>query len=282
MKKLQKFHFVHMPHLKVVPTEKVILHESFDAKRTHALKKKIAQSGVWKDPPIVTTLPDGRYLVLDGANRTTSMKALRMPHMLVQVVDYFDPSIELRSWNHVVRVSRDHLVNVLQNGDGKAFKPMSDRRAKKMLAYKQILAYFCSRDGKCMAIPLQSTPRAAIDLLNRLVESYEGKSVIHRTEEATRKAFQGLGSFMNTLIVFPGLTKLGLLNAIARGQYLPSGISRHLIFRRALRVYLPLSVLRSQKLSIKQKQAQVDRMISEKFTQGQVRFYPEGIYLFDE
>jgi len=87
---------------------------------------------------------------------------------------------------------------------------------------------------------------------------------------------------MNTLIVFPGLTKLGLLNAIARGQYLPSGISRHLIFRRALRVYLPLSVLRSQKLSIKQKQAQVDRMISEKFTQGQVRFYPEGIYLFDE
>jgi hypothetical protein len=282
MKKLQKFHFVHMPQLKVVPTEKVILHEHFDAKRTHALKRKIIASGVWKDPPIVTTLPDGRYMVLDGANRTTSMKALSMPHMLVQVVDYFDPSIELRSWNHVVKVPRDHLIKILQNGSRAVFKTVSDRKAKKMLAYKQILAYLCGRDGKCLAIPLQSTPRSAIDLLNIIVDSYEGESAIHRTEEATRKAFHGLTSQMNTLVVFPSLTKLGLLNAIARGQFLPSGISRHLILRRALRVYLPLSVLQSKRLSIKSKQARVDRMIADKFKQGQVRFYPEGIYLFDE
>lgn len=282
MAKLQKFHFVHMPQLKIVATEKVILHESFDTKRTHALKQKIMKSGMWKDPPIVTSLPDGRYLVLDGANRTTSMKALRVPHMLVQVVDYFDPSIELKSWNHVVRIPRDHLVKVLQNGSGIAMRPMSDAKGKKMLAYKQILAYLCGRDGKCLAIPLQSSPRAAIEVLNTLVELYERKSIIHRTEEATRKAFHGLGSQMCTLVVFPSLTKQGLLNAIARGQNLPSGISRHLILRRALRVYVPLSVLRSRKLSLREKQVLVDRLIAEKFTKGKVRFYPEGIYLFDE
>ena len=76
-----------MPHLKVVPTKQVILHEYFDTNRTTALKKKIITSGKWKDPPIVTQLIDGRFMVLDGANRTTSMKALGIPHMLAQVVD---------------------------------------------------------------------------------------------------------------------------------------------------------------------------------------------------
>jgi len=282
MTKLQKFRIIHMPQLKVVPTEKVILHEHFDPRRTAKLRNKIIASGKWKDPPIVTKLPDGRYMVLDGANRTTSIKALKIPHLLVQVVGYFDPSIELKSWNHVVPTPIDELVHFLQNGSNIPLQPASDRKAKKLLAYRKILAYLCERDGKCWTIPLQPSPRAAIDVLNQLVRCYEGKSAVHRTEEGTRRAFQGLGSHMCTLAVFPSLTKQGLLNAIARGQYLPSGISRHLILRRALRVNLPLSVLKSRKLTIKQKQAHVDALIQRLYASGKVRYYPEGIYLFDE
>ncbi len=271
-----------MPRLRVVPTERIILHEHFDTKRTEKLKKKIIDSGMWKDPPIVTQLPDGRYMILDGANRTTSMKALKIPHMLVQVVDYFDPSIELRSWNHVVRTPMDMLIRILRTDKKMKLQPMNDKKAKSMLMYRKVLGYICGRKGTALAIPLQNSPRTAIDVLNKLVKGYEGKSTIHRTEESTRKAFHGLGTDMKTLIVFPSLTKLGLVNAIARGQFLPSGISRHLILRRALRVYLPLSVLKSRTLSIKQKQARVDALIAKLYTQGKVRFYPEGIYLFDE
>ncbi|MEW6610847.1 MAG: hypothetical protein AB1352_04475 [Patescibacteria group bacterium] len=282
MTKLQKFRIIQMPHLKVVPTKQVILHEYFDTKRTVALKKKIITSGKWKDPPIVTQLLDGRFMVLDGANRTTSMKALGIPHMLAQVVDYFDPSIQLRSWNHVVRTPLERLVKLLRNGNTLDLTPLRDIKAKRMLAQRKILAFLCDRKGNAYALPLQKSPKAALELLNTLVRCYEGKSVIHRTEEATHKAFHGFDKRMRTLIVFPSLTKLGVLNAIARGQFLPSGISRHLILKRALRVYLPLSVLKSRRLSIRQKQAKADKLIQDLYEQGKVRFYPEGIYLFDE
>jgi len=271
-----------MPHLKVVPTKQVILHEYFDTNRTTALKKKIITSGKWKDPPIVTQLIDGRFMVLDGANRTTSMKALGIPHMLVQVVDYFDPSIQLKSWNHVVRLPVERLLQSLRNGSAVSLDPMSDKKARRMLKQRKILAYFCDRKGKTFALPLQKSSKAALEMLNILVHCYEGKSMIHRTEEATHKAFHGLDRHMRTLIVFPSLTKLGVLNAIARGQFLPSGISRHLILKRALRIYLPLSVLKSRRMTIRQKQARADRLIQDLYEQGKVRFYPEGIYLFDE
>jgi hypothetical protein len=282
MTRLQKFRIIQMPHLKVVPTKQVILHEYFDTNRTTALKKKIITSGKWKDPPIVTQLIDGRFMVLDGANRTTSMKALGIPHMLVQVVDYFDPSIQLKSWNHVVRLPVERLLQSLRNGSAVSLDSMSDKKARRMLSQRKILAYLCDRKGNAFVLPLQKSPKAALELLNILVRGYEGKSVIHRTEEATHKAFHGLDRHMRTLIVFPSLTKLGVLNAIARGQFLPSGISRHLILKRALRIYLPLSVLKSRRMTIRQKQARADRLIQDLYEQGKVRFYPEGIYLFDE
>ncbi|OGL87648.1 hypothetical protein A3I42_04870 [Candidatus Uhrbacteria bacterium RIFCSPLOWO2_02_FULL_49_11] len=283
MTRLQKFRIIQMPHLKVVPTKQVILHEYFDANRTTALKKKIITSGKWKDPPIVTQLIDGRFMVLDGANRTTSMKALGIPHMLAQVVDYFDPSIQLKSWNHVVRLLPERLMQSLrESGVDLPLDSHSDKKAKRMLSQRKILAYLCDRKGNAFVLPLQKSPKAALELLNTLVRGYEGKSVIHRTEEATHKAFHGLDRRMRTLIVFPSLTKLGVLNAIARGQFLPSGISRHLILRRALRIYLPLSVLKSRRMTIRQKQARADRLIQDLYEQGKVRFYPEGIYLFDE
>lgn len=282
MTRLQKFRIIQMPHLKVVPTKQVILHEYFDTNRTTALKKKIITSGKWKDPPIVTQLIDGRFMVLDGANRTTSMKALGIPHMLVQAVDYFDPSIQLKSWNHVVRLPLERLIKSLRNGSTLSLDSMGDKKAKRMLSQRKILAYLCDRKGNAFALPLQKSPKAALELLNALVRGYEGKSVIHRTEESTHKAFHGLDKRMRTLIVFPSLTKLGVLNAIARGQFLPSGISRHLILKRALRIYLPLSVLKSRHMTIRQKQARADKLIQDLYEQGKVRFYPEGIYLFDE
>jgi len=282
MTKLQKFHVVQMPQLRVVPTEQVILHESFDTKRTTKLKKKIIESGKWKDPPIVTRLQDGRYMVVDGANRTTSMKALNIPHMLVQEVDYFDPSIRLKSWNHAVRLPIDELTEVLKRDTRISLRRMTDTQAKKLLSKRKILGYLCGRNGTAFALPIQKSASEALSVLNCLADEYEGKSVIHRTEDSTHRAFHGLSKQMKTLVVYPALTKKGILSAIERGQYLPSGISRHLVLRRALRVWLPLSVLRSRTLTLRQKQARVDALIAKLFKEGKVRYYPEGIYLFDE
>jgi hypothetical protein len=47
-------------------------------------------------------LTGGKFLVLDGANRTSVFKALGISHIAVQVVDYFSNEVNLSSWNHLI------------------------------------------------------------------------------------------------------------------------------------------------------------------------------------
>src|SRR3989337_1353519 len=61
-------------------------------------------SGVFRNPPIVAPVQDGtqRYMVLDGANRTTALQKMGYPHALVQIVRPDHPGLKLYTWNHVV------------------------------------------------------------------------------------------------------------------------------------------------------------------------------------
>lgn len=278
--------FMHIPssNLKVVPVQKLVLHEDFDTKRTAALQAKLVRADELKDPPIVTKINRGRYLVLDGANRTSSAKALGLPSLVVQVVNYHDPSVQLSPWNHVISVPIRQLVNELSKDPLVKLSLRSQVTAHRLLRQRKIIAYLCSRQGQATTITIASTSRRhyALTVLNHLVRFYNGKTVIHRTEESTLKAFHDLPKSVCTLVVFPQLTKDELVQAVARGEVLPSGISRHLVVRRALRVGVPLSLLRSRKLTLVQKQAALDKLIAQRYQQGKVRFYPEGVYLFDE
>jgi hypothetical protein len=42
-----------------------------------------------------------RYVVLDGANRTSAIQSIGCPHMLVQVVDY-ERQVQLYTWFHLI------------------------------------------------------------------------------------------------------------------------------------------------------------------------------------
>ena len=101
------------PNLEIVPAEKVRLHEHHDPQRTSPLKSRIDTSGVLYNPPLVIPFSRGDedYMVLDGANRVTSMKELGLPHLLVQIVDLESPGLSLQTWNHVIwQISQAELV----------------------------------------------------------------------------------------------------------------------------------------------------------------------------
>ena len=71
---------VRLPDLRFVPVDAVFPHEFHDLQRTLPLVEKLRESGVLRNPPIITQVGDGhrvepRYVVLDGANRTTAAKA---------------------------------------------------------------------------------------------------------------------------------------------------------------------------------------------------------------
>ncbi len=66
--------------------------------------EKLRAQGIIRNPPIVMPLMDGsnRYMVLDGANRVTSLQEMEFPHIVAQVVEVSNPNVNLQTWNHVI------------------------------------------------------------------------------------------------------------------------------------------------------------------------------------
>ena len=95
-----------LPDLRIVPIDLLQPHEREDESRTGRLSERLKRSGVLKNPPIVTesleTEQGPRHVVLDGANRVSVARHLGWPHLLVQVVRYDAPGVELRTWHHVL------------------------------------------------------------------------------------------------------------------------------------------------------------------------------------
>src|ERR1700674_466750 len=91
------------PDLRIVPIDLLVEHEYNDAQRTAPLARRLQSEGLLKNPPIVSPLEDdARFVVLDGANRTTALNTLGFTCCLVQVVKYEDPPVTLSTWHHVI------------------------------------------------------------------------------------------------------------------------------------------------------------------------------------
>ena len=135
-----------LPDLRFVPTEDVYPHEFNDPQRTGPLVRRLRESGVMKNPPIVAQVGDGqrietRYIVLDGANRSTAAKAAGWPHVVVQVVRYEQPWVQLSTWYHALTAeTREHLEQGLARIEGLERTHMDRIHGRALLARRLIMA----------------------------------------------------------------------------------------------------------------------------------------------
>jgi hypothetical protein len=72
--------------LAVVPLSALVLHEAVEPRRADAVRVGMRRTGVLNDPIVATPAPDGRWLVLDGAHRTTALAALGVGAAVVQTM----------------------------------------------------------------------------------------------------------------------------------------------------------------------------------------------------
>ncbi|MDI6772316.1 MAG: hypothetical protein QME77_06965 [bacterium] len=93
----------HLPDLRIVPANALLLHEECDPARVERLAGRLSADGILRNPPAVAPLDDRTSVVLDGANRVTAMHRVGLPHQLVQVVDYDDPAVRLETWAHLLQ-----------------------------------------------------------------------------------------------------------------------------------------------------------------------------------
>jgi hypothetical protein len=68
----------------------------------------------------------------------------------------------------------------------------------------------------------------------------------------------------------------------SNGHKLPTGITRHVIPGRALRVNLPLSMLMDKESTTEGKNERLRVWASQKLARLEIRYYQESTFLFDE
>lgn len=273
----------HMPHLAFVPVENLLIHEWHDDQRTPPLIERILASQVFRNPPIVSPLNDGsgRYMVLDGANRTTALQKMGYPHALVQVVNPDDPGLKLLNWNHVVwgLAPQAFLEGVQAISEVRLLPGKSDRAS---LWGERDLAIVQIADGERYSV-CTDTPdlKRRVGLLNAVVDSYIQRASLDRTSDWSVVRLVAAYKHLSGLVIFPRFDINQVLSLAGQGCLLPSGITRFQVSPRALHVNYPLEALAANQ-PLEEKNAVLQRWLQERIERKGVRYYSEATFLFDE
>ena len=272
-----------IPTLQFVATSDLVLHEQHDASRTAPLSERLQNDGLLKNPPVVAPIPgDGRFVVLDGANRSTALARLGMPHIVVQIVDYEDPDLVLDSWHHLVaEIPPDEFAAAIQSIPSITLDPTDLLSARAALARRHALAYLVCPNGDVLIVGGEGDLHSRAALLNSLVDVYRYRSRIYRVSTDQLDYLKPYYRNVIALVVFPRYVPAEIIELARSGAKLPAGITRHIIPRRALRLNVPLTKLIENKTLV-EKNDWLQAWLRKKLADKEIRFYEESTWLFDE
>ncbi len=271
-----------LPVLRMAAASDLLLHEEADPARIERLSSRLREEGVLRNPPLVAALPPGGYVVLDGANRTGALVALGARVVPLQVVDYADPGVRLEVWSHFLLDAADIPSRLrAQDLTVRALPKTADLVPERTAA----VCYVAAGDN-VYAVELGPAPAVT---LAAVVGAYKGTFRIYRApgldpgegiDGQLQRLTRDYGTD-GTLIVFPQLTKADILGIARAPAKLPTGITRHVIGGRALRLNVPLDVLTASG-TVREKDAWLADYVRRKLLDNRVRYYPEATFLFDE
>lgn len=272
-----------LPHLRILPLQDLILHEDHDRQRTLPLVAKLRAQGILRNPPIVMPLDDGtgRYMVLDGANRVTSLQEMEFPHIVAQVVKSNDPHVSLQTWNHVVwGLSPRKLMTDLRKVKGLDIVKVDTHKSVDAPKYMPVQVRL--PDGTLhMLMEAPSELPQHIATLHKVVNAYKNRASLDRTSQTLAESFNSIYPDLTALIIFPNFKIKTLLKLAGQNIVLPTGITRFTASPRALHLNYPLHELSSGK-PIEYKGEYLKHWIQERIKNKGVRHYAEATFLFDE
>lgn len=273
-----------LPDLRIVPVESLVPHEEHDGQRSEPLIKRIRESGVWLNPPVVAPMDDTRFVILDGANRHHCMKALGYPHILVQVVNYESDDVQLETWHHVISgLSWFEFLRNLRELDAFQLESSDLLSARAALARREVLAYTVLSDNRAYTLNADARTLAGrTAILRQMVDTYKNRGTLNRISTDSISGARKLYPDAVAIVVFPHYHPAEILVAARDGILLPPGISRHLIRGRAMRLNYPLEALAENGQSLAEKNADLQTWIQARSAEKRVRYYAEPTFLFDE
>ncbi|MCB8962761.1 MAG: hypothetical protein H6651_20775 [Ardenticatenales bacterium] len=265
--------------LRVVPLDKVMPHENIDPKRVERLANRLRQEQILANPPIVTPVGDV-YMVLDGATRTSALKALGLPHAIVQI-STAATGLGLETWYHSIQdVAIPDLLAMLDAlPEISLVEVAPDKAREEMFEYGALCVLHTVNNRAYLVQPAAGVNR--LDALNHLTESYIAAGRVERTLEddvmTLRTELPGLAA----LVIFPIYTVEQVMQVTKGGRYFPAGITRFIIPGRILRIKADMRVLSSNR-PLHEKNRWLRNLLLDKLNGNEIRYYAEPVYLLDE
>jgi hypothetical protein len=272
-----------IPNLRILPIESLILHEDHDMQRSLPLVEKLRAQGIIRNPPIVMPLNDGtsRFMVLDGANRVTSLREMEFPHIVAQVVEPDDPHVNLQTWNHIVwGMSTRSLLASLRKV--KEFELVKVDTKKSLDAPKYLPMQVRFANGNFYIFEETPSDLAThIKTLHQIVDTYKTRASLDRTSQTLIDSFKQVYPDLTGLFIFPAFKIKTVLKLAGQNIVLPTGITRFTVSPRALHLNYPLHELSSGK-PIEYKEEYLHHWIAGRVKKKGIRLYSEATFLFDE
>lgn len=262
------------PDLRIVAIERIYPHEAHDPQRSSPLLSVIGKAETLTNPPLVAMMGEDDYVILDGANRLHTFKQLGYEHLLVQIVDYDSPYVDLSVWRHVVSDwDEASFMGALE-----AISDVDIQRGWHPEAIAQILF----RQGDVVSLMASHDDiHTKNRVLRGIVGVYHHRATLYRTALNNPQEIWGVYPQALAFVMFAEYEASDIIEAARSGAYLPPGVSRHLIHGRALMVNYPLASLRED-VALDVKNAHLRRWIQERFAKRNVRYYAESTYHFSE
>ena len=267
--------------LELVSTKLVVPHEQIDEKRVARLMGRLEEDGRLVNPP-VTTFWEGKYIVLDGATRSTAFKQLGYPHVIVQVVDARRDDYELHTWYHAISSLQTFadLLAQLQTIPQLRLRQLPIDQLQTVFNDANTLCYFLDRTET--ATLAQVVPGGnKLQVMNELVASYTAWGQVERTLLTDLPRLLAQFPQMTAVAIFPQFEPEAVFTAASRGELLPAGLTRFIIPGRILRLNADLERLKKAE-PLTHKRVWFNQFLEEKLARSRLRYYQEPVILLDE
>jgi len=274
-----------LPDLRILPAAALRPHEHHEDRRAAPLAEALRREGVLRNPPIVLQLSgqEERYIVLDGANRTTAFQQLGLEYVLAQVVHPGDNQVSVETWNHaVLNMTEDELLSALRELGDIELLPSDVEQATADMIQGSAWAYLSLRPERVVSITAAVPDlRSRVEGLNRLVRAYQSRGKVERTNAGSVGEVERAFPTTAGLVAFLGFSVEDVVEAVSQDLLLPAGLTRFLVSPRALRVNYPLDALAAPE-SREAKEQALAKWVHDRVASRKVRYYAEATYLFDE
>jgi len=270
------------PILRIVPLEQIRFHEAPETDRAARLVERLAEDRHILNPPIVAPLKNAAgYLLIDGANRISAMRLLGYHCVPVQIINYDDAALRLGSWHHaVMRLSWPEWIEQLRSL-GLAVESVAPAEAEGALANREACAALLATDEKAAIIPASQNLRADVNTMTRLIDSYKKNYPFERVDQTNFLELKNFYPDLAALALFAPFEKNEVMQLVTDNLKLPTGLTRHSIPGRVLRMNIQLDVLRSD-LALEDKNEWLDAFVRMRQQERHIRFYPEPVFVFDD